>query len=72
VPRPNGAVAALTTLAQSEALTMALAIEPCRDLGALLEAVRALLPDDSEWVITITIQAAEGTYCRLRTLRRGS
>jgi hypothetical protein len=34
--------------------------------------VRALLPGDSEWVITLTIQTADGNYCRLQTRRRGS
>jgi glucose/arabinose dehydrogenase len=57
---------------QPQVSAMVAAVEPCRDLAALLEAVRALLPGDSEWVITLTIQTAEGNYCRLQIHRRGS
>jgi glucose/arabinose dehydrogenase len=70
---PNtNAVAASSALVQPQVLTTVAAVEPCRDLAALLEAVRALLPGDSEWIITLTIQTADGNYCRLQTRRRGS
>jgi glucose/arabinose dehydrogenase len=73
-PRSPSATAgaAASAVIQPQGLTIVAAVEPCRDLAALLEAVRALLPDDSEWVITLTSQTAEGHYCRLQTHRRGS
>ena len=67
-----GAGAAASAVIQPQVMTMVAAVEPCRDLAALLEAVRALLPDESEWVITLMIQTAEGRYCRLHIHRRGS
>ena len=72
-PRTNAAAGmAASAVIQAQVMTMVAALEPCRDLAALLEAVRALLPDDSEWVITLMIQTAEGRYCRLQVHRRGS
>jgi glucose/arabinose dehydrogenase len=83
-PRSTPAVPALSGLANRAGITSAAAAEPCTGWTRLFDAIRQLLPEDSDWVITLSIQYSADepvadavrrwllSECRLQAIRRGS